>query len=132
MNIIKKNVEIKTKKAPKAVGPYSQAIDTGEFVFISGQIAINSKNNSFDENNSVDKQTKLVIENIKNILKEVSLKLSNVVKTEIYLINIDDFSVVNKIYEKYFKSNPKPARQTVEVCKLPLNAKIEISCIAKK
>jgi len=129
---MKKIIEIKTDKAPQVAGHYSQAIETGGFVFVSGQIAINYKTGVFKKENKIDMQVKIVLNNIRNILEECELKLEDVVKTEIFLSKIEDFKIVNEIYAKYFIKNPKPARQTVEVSGLPLNAKIEISCIAKK
>ncbi len=124
--------EIKTKKAPQAIGPYSQAIEVDNLVFVSGQIPIDPKTSTFDEGLTIEEQTKRVLENIKAILKKVGIGLENVIKTEIFLSDIQDFKIVNEVYGQFFINNPKPARQTVEVAKLPLNSKIEISCIAKK
>ncbi len=124
--------EIKTSKAPQAIGPYSQAIEIDGFVFISGQIPIDYKTNMFVEDADIVQQTEIVLNNIKAILKKAGLKFDDVVKTEIFLTNIDDFKVVNEIYSGFFDKSPQPARQTVEVANLPLNSKIEISCIAKK
>ena len=124
--------EIKTSKAPQAVGPYSQAVEAGGFVYVSGQIAIDYQTGVLEETNSIDQQTKIILNNLKNILAKSHLNLKDVVKTEIFLTNISDFSVVNEIYGQYFQQAPQPARQTVEVSNLPLKAKIEISCLAKK
>ena len=132
IQLSKKMIEIKTDKAPQAVGPYSQAIESNGFIFVSGQVAIDYKTGLFEENNDIEKQSEMVLNNIKNILEKCKLNLDDVVKVEIFLSNIKDFKMINEIYGKYFVNNPKPARQTVEVSKLPLNAKIEISCIAKK
>ena len=130
----KKNIkkEIKTNKAPQAIGPYSQAIEAGGLIFVSGQIPIDYKTNTFVENADITQQTKIVLNNIKAILKKAGLELNNIVKTEIFLNDINDFKAVNKVYGKFFNENPQPARQTVEVSNLPLNSKIEIACIAKK
>ena len=119
---------IYTDKAPKPIGAYSQAIKYAGLVFVSGQIAIDPKTNEF-VNGTIEEQTKIVMENIKAILEEAGLDLSCVIKTTIYLKNINDFPKVNKIYGEYFKGH-KPARATVEVSNLPKNALIEIEVIA--
>jgi len=124
--------EIKTNNAPKAIGPYSQGIVAGDFVFVSGQIAINPETGIFDQDLSIEDQTKQVLNNIGFILKEENLTFSDVVKTEIFITDIKNFKIVNDIYGEYFLNKPMPSRQTVEVSALPLNSKIEISCIAKK
>ena len=119
---------IYTDKAPKPIGAYSQAVKYAGFVFVSGQIAIDPKTNEF-VNGTVEEQTKIVMENIKAILEEAGLDLSCVIKTTIYLKNINDFPLVNKVYGEYFKEH-KPARATVEVSNLPKNALVEIEVIA--
>ncbi len=124
-----KNIEIKTKKAPQAVGPYAQAIKVGNLIFCSGQIALDPQTNQLVEG-GIESQTKQVLNNLSQILKAAGVNLSDVVKTEIFLTKISDFQVVNEIYGTYFTNNPKPARQTVEVSNLPKGALIEISCIA--
>ncbi|MFN4226856.1 MAG: Rid family detoxifying hydrolase [Candidatus Ratteibacteria bacterium] len=118
---------ILTEKAPLPVGPYSQAIKWRNFIFISGQIPIDPKTGKI-VGEDIEIQTKIVIENMKNILNEVGVDLDNVVKTTIYLKNIKDFEKMNYVYAKYFKN--KPARTTVEVSNLPKNALIEIEAIA--
>ena len=122
--------EIRTNKAPEPVGPYSQAVQANNFVFISGQLAINHKTNQLVQGN-IQGQTLQVFNNIKATLEEANLTLKNIVKVEIYLKDINDFKEVNKFYTKIF-SKPYPARHVVEVSNLPLNAKIEIACIACK
>ena len=122
--------EIRTNKAPEPVGPYSQAVQANNFVFISGQLAINPKTNQLVQGD-IQEQTSQVFNNIKAILEEANLTLKNIVKVEIYLKDINDFKEVNKFYTKIF-SKPYPARHVVEVSNLPLNAKIEIACIACK
>ena len=122
--------EIRTNKAPEPVGPYSQAVQANNFVFISGQLAINPKTNQLVQGD-IQEQTSQVFNNIKAILEEANLTLKNIVKVEIYLKDINDFKEVNKFYTKIF-SKVYPARQVVEVSNLPLNAKIEIACIACK
>lgn len=120
--------EISSKNAPVAIGPYSQAIKVGNFIFCSGQIAINPKTGSL-EGESIEEQTRQVFENLKQVLREAGGSLDSVVKTTVYLANMNDFPTMNEIYAKYFKK-PYPARATVEVVKLPKNALIEIDCIA--
>ncbi len=119
---------IETDKAPKAIGPYSQAVKCENMLFISGQIAINPKTQEMVEG-GIEEQTKQVMENIKGILEEVGINMEHIVKTTIYLKNLDDFTVVNEIYGSYFEKH-KPARATVEVSNLPKGALIEIEAIA--
>lgn len=121
---------INSSKAPSAIGPYSQAIDLGDLVFLSGQIPIDVNTGKF-VGEDIKSQTIQVMENIKNVLEEGNLKMSNIVKTTILLNSMDDFAVVNDIYGEYF-SQPYPARATYEVSKLPLGALIEIESIAKR
>ena len=116
-----------TKEAPKAIGPYSQAILSKDTLYCSGQIALNTKGNFIAKN--IEEETIQIIKNISEVLKEANMNLSNIVKTTIFLKNMDDFSLVNSIYEKSFTLCP-PARETVEVSALPKNANIEITVIA--
>ncbi|PKP62008.1 hypothetical protein CVT91_01075 [Candidatus Atribacteria bacterium HGW-Atribacteria-1] len=118
---------IKTQKAPLAIGPYSQAIKVGDLLFISGQISIKPETNEFIDG-EVEIQTEQVLENIKAILEAVDSSLEDVVKVTIYLRNMEDFALVNKVYSRYFE-NSLPARATVEVSNLPKNAKVEIDAI---
>ncbi|WP_297888313.1 RidA family protein [Sulfurihydrogenibium sp.] len=120
--------EIYTEKAPKPIGPYSQAIKYENFIFISGQIAIDPVSNEF-VNGDVATQTKVIMENIKAILEESGLNMNHVIKTTIYLKNLEDFPIVNQVYGEYFKEH-KPARATVEVSRLPKDALVEIEVIA--
>ncbi|MDM7273697.1 RidA family protein [Sulfurihydrogenibium azorense] len=119
---------IYTEKAPKPIGPYSQAIKYENLIFISGQIAIDPSTNEF-VNSDVATQTKIIMENIKAILEEAGINLNHVIKTTIFLKNLEDFQVVNEIYGQYFKDH-KPARSTVEVSRLPKDALVEIEVIA--
>ena len=119
---------IKTKKAPMAIGPYSQAIAIGNIVYTSGQIAINPETNEMVEDDIV-MQTHQVIKNISNILNEAGSSLDNVIKTTVFVKNIGDFSKINEIYAGYFINCP--ARSLVEVSNLPKNALIEIEVIAE-
>lgn len=122
--------EITTDKAPKAVGPYSQAIVAGSFIFCSGQIGLDPQTGNLAE--GIKNQTKQVLENLSAVLEAESLNFKDVVKSEIFITNIADFTIVNEIYSRYFVSDPKPSRITVEVSNLPKGALIEISCIAYK
>ncbi len=119
---------ISTEKAPKAIGPYSQAVKYENLLFISGQIAIDPETNEF-VNGSAEEQTELIMKNIGAILNEAGLNFDHVIKTTIYLKRISDFEKVNNVYSKFFK-NHKPARATVEVSNLPKNALVEIEVIA--
>ena len=119
---------INSDKAPKPVGPYSQAVRTGNTLYISGQIAIDPLSNTIIKSNIEDETTQ-IMKNLENILKEADLMFDNVVRTKIYLTNMDNFSVVNKVYGSYFTSNP-PARTTIEVSGLPLGVNVEIDMIA--
>ncbi|WP_120886713.1 RidA family protein [Helicobacter pylori] len=114
--------------APKAIGPYSQAIATNDLVFVSGQLGIDASTGEF-KGADIHSQTTQSMENIKAILKEAGLGMDSVVKTTILLKNLDDFSVVNEIYGSYFKE-PYPARATFQVAKLPKDALVEIEAIA--
>lgn len=116
--------------APAPIGPYSQAVSTGNMVFISGQIALDQSNGTF-VNGNIKEETAQVMKNIEFILKASGLNFSNVVKSTIFLKNMGDFPQVNEVYGSYFKELP-PARETVEVSKLPKEANVEISCIAVK
>ncbi|KAA6513011.1 RidA family protein [Helicobacter pylori] len=116
--------------APKAIGPYSQAIATNDLVFVSGQLGIDASTGEF-KGADIHSQTTQSMENIKAILKEVGLGMDSVVKTTILLKNLDDFAVVNEIYGSYFKE-PYPARATFQVAKLPKDALVEIEAIAIK
>ncbi len=119
---------LSTKKAPAAIGPYSQAVRFGKFLFISGQIPINPDTNETVKG-SIEDQTTQVISNIKAILESAGMDLGDVVKTTLFLKSLEDFDKVNNVYKIYFKDNP-PARSTVEVSRLPKDVNIEIEAIA--
>ena len=121
--------KIFTANAPAAIGPYSQAILSNETLYCSGQIALDKDGNL--QNSNIEDETFQIFKNINAILNEVNMTFENIVKSTIFLKNMDDFSTVNSIYAKHFKSNP-PARETVEVSRLPKNVNIEISVIAVK
>ena len=114
--------------APKPIGPYSQAIKMGKMIFVSGQIAIDPRTNLLIIDN-IQAETKMVMENIKNILKVANCSLNDVVKCSIFLSKMEFFDSVNNIYGSYF-STPYPARETIEVSCLPKNVNVEISVIA--
>lgn len=120
---------IVTTKAPSAIGPYSQAVEIDGFIYCSGQIPLDPKTGSI-VGNDIKEQTKRVMENIKGLLEEVNLTFEHVIKTTIFLTDIEDFQKVNEVYGNYFLNNP-PARSCVEVSGLPKGAKIEIECIVK-
>ena len=120
--------EIVTKNAPKAIGPYSQAIITNNTVFTSGQIPVNPQTGEIPD--GVDAQARQVFENIKNLLEASGTSIGNVVKTTVFIQNMEDFAVINKIYEEYF-TPPYPARSCVEASKLPKGVLIEVEAIAE-
>ncbi len=124
---MKKKV-IQTEKAPKAIGPYSQAIQAGSFLFLSGQIPLDPKTGELVQGD-IRQQTRQVLENIKGVLESERLGMENVVKVTIFLKDIGNFSQVNEVYATYFPSSP-PARSTVGVAKLPRDVEIEIEAIA--
>jgi 2-iminobutanoate/2-iminopropanoate deaminase len=119
---------IQTDRAPKAIGPYSQAIQAGNFLFLSGQIPLDPKTGELVKGD-IRRQTQQVLENIKGILESQKLGMENVVKTIIFLKEIGNFSQVNEVYSTFFPSSP-PARSTVEVTRLPRDVEIEIEAIA--
>ncbi|MGV2620606.1 RidA family protein [Halobacillus sp. ACCC02827] len=121
---------ISTENAPSAIGPYSQAADLGNLVFISGQIPLDPKTMEF-VSDEVKEQTAQVMKNIEAILTEAGLSFRNVVKMNIFLDSMDDFTTVNEVYAGFLEE-PYPARAAVEVSKLPKGAKVEIEAIAVK
>ena len=120
---------IKTKNAPSPVGPYNQAILFNNTLYASGQIAINPINNQII-NEDIEAETKQVMENLNEVLKEAKMDFSNVVKCSIFLKDMNDFESVNQIYSTFFNEKDAPARETVEVSMLPKNVNVEISLIA--
>jgi 2-iminobutanoate/2-iminopropanoate deaminase len=119
---------IETLAAPKAIGPYSQAIQAGGFVFVSGQIPLDPATGDL-VSGSVDEETARVLDNIRAILEAAGLGMGDVVKTTVYLADLGDFARVNEVYSRYFESEP-PARATVQVAALPRGARVEIEAIA--
>ena len=120
----------RTDNAPAPVGPYSQAVEAGGFLFCSGQIAIDPKTNQCDTG-PIEEQTKQVLENIRAVLEEAGLGFQNVIKTTIFLTNMNDFTVVNEVYSRYFTEDP-PARSTIAVAGLPKGVHVEIEVLAKR
>lgn len=123
-----KKEAIFTQKAPAAMGPYSQAVKAGEFIFVSGQIPIEPSTGKL-VGGTIEEQTSRALENIKTILEAAGSSLDKVVKASISIKDMGDFQVINKIYGQYFTKDP-PARACVQVAKLPLGAKLEIEVIA--
>ena len=119
---------IQTDQAPAAIGPYSQAVRVGDFLYTSGQIALDPQSGEF-LSGEIEQETERTIENISAILKAGGLSLDNVIKTTVYLTDLSHFTRMNHIYEKYFSGN-KPARACVQVAALPKGAKVEIEAIA--
>lgn len=119
---------ISTTDAPKAIGPYSQAIRSGNMLFTSGQIAINPSTNEMIAGD-IKAQTEQVMKNLEGILKAAGMSFANVIKTTVFLADMKKFAEMNSVYAKYFPENP-PARATVQVAKLPKDAEIEIELIA--
>ena len=120
---------INTKKAPLPVGPYSQAIMVNNTLYISGQVALNPEKNELIEG-SIEKESYQIMENIKSILNESGLSFKNVVRSKIYLTDMNNFSKVNQVYGSYFEKGQEPARTTIEVSGLPLGVGVEIDMIA--
>ena len=119
---------INTEKAPKAIGPYSQAIQVGNLIYTSGQLAINPTTGAFPEG-GIKEQTRQSLCNIQAILEEAGLTMSNVVKTTVFLADMNDFADMNTIYAEFF-TQPYPARSAVAVKTLPKNALVEIEVVA--
>lgn len=120
---------IRTEHAPAPIGPYSQAVQAGGFLFCSGQIPIDPKSNQVVLG-PVDKQADLVMTNIKAVLEKAGLNMNHIVKTTIFLTNMNDFTVVNEVYGRYITENP-PARSTIAVAALPKGVSVEIEVTAR-
>lgn len=119
---------ISTERAPKAIGPYSQAVISNGWAFLSGQIPLDPVTNQIVEG-GIGVQTERVLENLKSVLEGAGSSLDQVVKTTVYLKDMGEFAIMNEVYGRYFASNP-PARATVEVARLPKDVRVEIECIA--
>ena len=122
--------EIKSVNAPSPIGPYSQGIMANNMLFVSGQIAIDPQTGLI-VNANISLETSRVMDSIRAILEEAGMDFSNVVKASIFVKDLNNFQVINETYGKYFTGLP-PARETIEVCRLPKDANVEISCIAVK
>lgn len=120
---------ISTANAPAAIGPYSQALDTGSMVFVSGQLPVDPATGTMAD--TVEAQAQQSLANIKAILTEAGLSMADVVKTVIFLADINDFAAVNAVYAKEF-AEPFPARSCVQAAAIPKGAKLEIECIAAR
>ncbi len=119
---------ITTENAPGAIGPYSQAVKTENMVFCSGQIPIDPQTGEF-VSDDVAEQTHQVLKNLSAVLEAAGTDLNNVVKTTVFLADMNDFTAMNEVYAEYFSKN-KPARATVQAARLPKDARVEIECIA--
>ncbi len=122
---------IQTNNAPAPIGPYNQAIFAGNTLYVSGQIAIDPKNGELNTGD-LETETVQVLENLKAILTEAGLTMENIVKTSIFISDMNNFGQINEVYARYFNSENAPARETVEVANLPKFVNVEISAIAIK
>lgn len=120
---------INTDNAPAPIGPYNQAVLIGNMLYISGQIAINPKTGSLDIEN-IEGETELVMSNLKAILEAANMTFEHVVKSSIFISNMENFSLINAVYGRYFNPETAPARETVQVANLPKYVNVEISMIA--
>lgn len=121
---------INTDKAPAAIGPYSQAIHAGNLVFVSGQLPVDPATGNFAEG-GIKELTRQSLTNMKNILEAEGLKMSQVVKTTVFLADMADFAEMNEVYAEFFEK-PFPARSAIAIKTLPKNARVEIECIASE
>ena len=121
---------IKTSNAPDPVGPYNQAIKAGNFIYCSGQIAINPVSNEINCLGNIEKETTQVLKNLLAVLNAGGAKAEDVIKTTIYLTDLNNFQIVNKIYSDFFRVEPSPARACIEVSSLPKGVLVEIDCVA--
>ena len=119
---------VSTENAPKALGPYSQALRAGGFIWCSGQIPINPATNAI-EAVTIEEQTRQAISNLRNVLEAAGSSLANVVKTTVFIKDMNDFAALNGVYAEMF-GETKPARSCVEVARLPKDVKVEIECVA--
>ena len=127
---MKKSI-LETPSAPRAVGTYSQVVEINDFIFTSGQIGLDPKTGELVDGGMIE-QTARILKNIHSMLLDVELDKENIIKLTVYLIDLKQFSVVNDLFKKFFSDNIFPVRTTVEVSKLPLDALVEIECIAHR
>lgn len=121
---------IKTDKAPAAIGPYSVGVQSGDFIFTAGQIGLDSKSGEMVAG-GIEAQTRQALINLQNILEAAGSSLDNVIKTTVFLKDMNDFAKMNAVYAEFFKQDP-PARSAVQVAALPKNAEVEIEAVAAK
>lgn len=124
------NRVVSTPSAPAAIGPYSQAIMSGNTLYLAGQIAIDPATNQV-KSGTIEEETKLVLDNLKAVLEAAGMTMANVVSTTVFMADLNEFPRMNAVYATYFPSNP-PARATVQVARLPRDVKVEIAAIAVK
>lgn len=122
---------VATSRAPQAIGPYSQAITTDELVFVSGQIALDPATGDALTSEPIETQTRRVMQNLQAVLEEAGTSLAKVVKTTVFLVDMNDFAAMNAVYGEFFTSEP-PARSTIQVVGLPRGARVEVEAIATK
>ena len=120
---------VSSDQAPKAIGPYSQAVDTGDLIFLSGQIPLDPATGQFVGAGDIQAQTERVLENMKGVLQASGLGLGNVVRTTVYMIDLAEFAKMNEVYAKYLGKQP-PARSTIQAAALPRGVKVEIDLVA--
>ena len=125
-----KRTPIETLSAPAAIGPYSQAIKVGAWLFLSGQIPLDPSDGNFDASSDVQSQTRQVMKNLEAVLCAAGGSLASLVKTTIYVTDLGDFGTVNDVYGSFFEGHAPPARATVQVAALPKGAKVEIEGVA--
>jgi len=122
---------VETPNAPAPIGPYSQAVLADNTLYTSGQIAIEPVTGKL-VTHDITAETQQVMQNLKAVLEEAGMDFSHVLKSTIYLTNMDDFQSINQVYGAYFREEEAPARETVQVARLPKDVHVEISCVAKK
>ena len=125
-----RSIPIKTNAAPDPVGPYNQAVKAGNFVYCSGQIAINPASNQIDCLGDIKGETTQVLKNLQAVLSASGARFEDVIKTTIFLKDLNDFQIVNEIYSEFFQNEPTPARACVEVSSLPKGVLIEMDRVA--
>lgn len=121
---------INTHQAPAPIGPYNQGVEHKGILYTSGQIAINPKTGELYDQGDIKEETRIVMENLKAVLAAADMTFDDVLKATIFISNMDNFSSINEVYGKYFNNETAPARETVEVARLPRSVNVEISVIA--
>jgi 2-iminobutanoate/2-iminopropanoate deaminase len=122
---------ISSDQAPKAIGPYSQAVDVGDLVFLSGQIPLDPASGQVVGAGDIQAQTERVLQNVQGVLQTAGLTMAHVVRTTVYMVDLAEFARMNEVYAKYFPTDP-PARSTVQVVALPRGARVEIDAVARR